>query len=131
MVLKLYGVIDLDSYPEQAIVENDGRGFEPFKGKKIYGKTTVSFSESKHEPISQKALGECSDLLANGVFPILSFVWNGNYHSAVAFKNSDEEIAFITKERLGKNYTSVWLLRDIWPQQTKTEILSVRFAQNQ
>jgi len=129
MALKLYGVIEADSYPEQSIVENDGKGFDPFKGTKTYGEVIVSFLESKHEPISQKALDECSKLLADGVFPVLSFAWHGGFHSAIAFTDSNGEIAFITKEQIGKRYTSIWLQRDIWPHQTKTEILAVRIVQ--
>ena len=126
MVLKLYEIIDADSYPEQAIVENDARGFEPFKENKAYGETTVSFTETKYDPISVKAVDDCVQLLKEGVFPILSFAWNNDFHSAIAFTDPDGKIAFITKEAIGKRYTNIWSLADIWPQQRKTETLAVR-----
>ncbi len=128
MVLKLYEVIDADSYPEQAIVENDGRGFEPFKGAKSYGGKIVSFTETPYNPISEKAFADCERLLSEGVFPVLSFGWQGGFHSAVAFKDSTNETAFITKTALGKRHTTIWAKHEIWPKQTKTEILAVRFG---
>lgn len=63
-VLKLYGVIPPNAYPEQNIVANDGRGYEPFAGKrKHYGATEIEFIEEKYEPIRAAGIDRWRALL--------------------------------------------------------------------
>ena len=70
MVLKLHGVVAEGEYPEQDIVANDQRGYEPFAGKeKQYGETHVSFEEIKFEPLGG-AVDKGRELLKEGVYPI-------------------------------------------------------------
>ena len=130
MVLKLYNVISLDSYPEQAIVENDGKGFQPFQTTKQYGSTLVSFEETKYEPISQAALDKCVELLNGGIFPVLSLSWpdGRGFHGFIAFLSDKDSLSFITKEQIGKAHTRIYEQADIWPFQAKTEILGVRIV---
>ena len=129
MALKLYGIIDAESYPEQAIVENDGKGFEPFKGTKTYGATTVSFTETKYEPISDNATQEAKALFAKNIYPVFSFRWPvGSFHGFVGYTSPNGDLAFITKNSLGKGYTDIWPQSKIWPHQAKTEILTVRIV---
>lgn len=128
MVLKLYGIIAVDAYPEQCIVANDGRGFEPFAGKrKRYGAIEVDFIEEKFEPISQAAFDRGRALMDEGIYPIYSFQWpNGGFHGFVGFRNEAGELEFITKTQLGPGAAQRFTEAYLRPHQTKTEILIVR-----
>lgn len=128
MVLKLHGVVAEGEYPEQDIVANDQRGYEPFAGKeKQYGETHVSFEEIKFEPLGG-AVDKGRELLKEGVYPIFSFMWpdGSGFHGFVGFQNEGGDLSFFTKKSIGVCLATRLNLPEIIFAQVKTEILVVR-----
>lgn len=130
MVLKLYSVIPANAFPEQNIVANDGRGYEPFAGKrKHYGATEIEFIEEKFEPFTAAAVDRGRALLNEGIYPIYSFRWpTGGFHGFVGFRNEAGELEFITKDKVGSALAKRYARADLMPHQAKTEILIVRIV---
>ena len=128
MVLKLYGILGIEEYPEQALHELDGQGFAPYSATgltKIYNGTTVSFEEVKYEPLSPAARARGIQLLNQDIYPIYALMIAGNHHEFIGIPDAVSHIQFITKAYPGKANTIIQSA-GLLDAQVKTEILLIR-----
>ena len=138
MVLKLYGAIREEEYPEQSFVELDGGGIAPFaeRAQRIYDGFEATFAEEKFPEARfaadlEEAKRRGIALLAEGIYPIYSLVWpSDGYHAFVGIPHSQDKMQFITKSKMGKSYTKISNVLELWPHQVKTEILIVQKRRN-
>lgn len=136
MVLKLYDILPIDAYPEQAFANLDGvAGFAHYVqlGQKTYNGTTVTFAEEKfdaNQPPNWKtaAWQRGVALLAQDVYPIFSLARpGGGFHGHIAIPDAADHMQFITRETLGLGADAeIQGRQGRWQIQTKAEILIVR-----
>jgi len=140
MVLKLYGYLGQDEYPEQAHEELDGKGFIPWHmviGARIYHGKKFTFVEEKFDNNlqpgnwKQAAWGRGMQLLDEQIYPIYSFEKPhkpGQFHCWLGIRCEDQYgMQFTTKPLLGLTEKEIQSqIGPVWAAQTKTEILIIR-----